>query len=1404
MTGTRRIRIVILSAIVFAVLLVAACFSVSYAKWSGNTEVTAQGSVGKFYVDYKKDENDKAVRSFHVDVAGEYKNYICVSNENGDAGTVYLVFDVNVTEGGDTDCWFRINRSETNSEGYPTGNLLNIDGPLKLPDSDIANGAFKVKPNQLSTHKDFYIPLNFTADNKYYALNFVINSNGVPIKFDFTAKVTTTKPATLVRFDPNGGYLTNGSAATQNLSADEKVARISAPARNQETWGETQVDFMFGGWFTKQALAEQNSSSIWNFDATVGTDDVTLYAKWIVKNDYGSKWYVSINGDLHEMPDVNSGFTPTGEWTIEHILTADLSEGDELRFYPEGNIPTLDCENGADIIAENTIDNSATVVTGDKYTLYYKVNGDKSKSALALVKATDAVTVKFDVGKEGVTIADQTIQKGGKVERPTDPAVSDSKTDIFIDWYTTKTVDGDNVTYSGLYDFDTAVNADITLYAKWHTVSQSLYLRKNDSTDFLAVDVSIAVTTTTVEGTLNLAAGDKVYFYNTWDSALPYEMKSVIGSGLSKTAGKPYLTADAAGTYTLQATQNGTEYTMVIADKWSAAEQSLANGTYIYLANATAETSVADRFIKMSEVGYIEDGATAQGVAAIMSGVTANTQIKLVTVEGGKISLAETSLTGKGATASKVKRDYTIDEFDGNAEFVTSHTVGGTYTNKYIVNIKNAGTYRVYLSPDNKLSVELAVGGITASTNIEANEYYAVGSFSDFKICSENKLNASTAIEGVIETGADFNCNIGDVYRLAKIESVTDGVPTVSYATFDAATKGKFVSGDSCVCYDEWADKASTTPFTQYRIIVDGATTAPTGVKYRNSIDGADKSLSGFAKITADGYNSGYYADVAGTNAIYAITVNGGGEISKLSVGDSFAFTGGKSYRIKHTGECEASYVSNYAAYQIDSNSAIAMVSTTFTGTGDTPDHNFETVLTVSKGNKIKFTTGGTNGNCSDLWIDKSTPCENNTMDGNGTNTSWHTDKFSDKCTITINANGIYKFYFRHYGNDGTKWCVSAEKLTSVTENELGKIKVGTSAAQSYRFIRDGLAYENNNAVRKVVFSIPQNDGDYYLADLYTLDSKATENNYIAPGESFVIYRYGRRVSAKIHSGDTLVDDVYRITHKAGGYTYTINTTHGGAEMTAKVKGKFIIGLSPADTKVSVNFIGGDAATEEVVSVHSAETEGAYLVGSFSNWQVYKAFKLSETQIKGVYAVTVPDCVITNFDDYKIVYWARKNGLGDMPYYGKVTGGQVTQDNMMFDGTVEYFDMFKAGTVNMYPSKGAFNSIARYVFYDGGNKVTSVTPALWLWKDSGAGTEVAFDGVDAYYGYRYKDNTPQNSYNKLIVKSKGSWSLQSKNMTLTKGTDSISGGKSYYIDSSMTWNLDSTINMYNTSASIKI
>ncbi len=66
-------------------------------------------------------------------------------------------------------------------------------------------------------------------------------------------------------------------------------------------------------------------------------------------------------------------------------------------------------------------------------------------------------TVSFFMSGHGTQIAAQTVKDGSKAEKPADPTESNW---AFKGWYT-------DAKFQTAFDFDTAITADITLYAKW-------------------------------------------------------------------------------------------------------------------------------------------------------------------------------------------------------------------------------------------------------------------------------------------------------------------------------------------------------------------------------------------------------------------------------------------------------------------------------------------------------------------------------------------------------------------------------------------------------------------------------------------------------------------------------------------------------------------------------------------------------------------------------------------------------------------------------------------------------------------------------------------------------------------------------------------------------------------------
>lgn len=83
--------------------------------------------------------------------------------------------------------------------------------------------------------------------------------------------------------------------------------------------------------------------------------------------------------------------------------------------------------------------------------------------------AVNAVThtVTFDTKGGSTSPAEQTIVHGNKASKPVDPTKQDTETETytFDNWYTS--TDGGATLSDTAFDFDTAIETDITLYAKW-------------------------------------------------------------------------------------------------------------------------------------------------------------------------------------------------------------------------------------------------------------------------------------------------------------------------------------------------------------------------------------------------------------------------------------------------------------------------------------------------------------------------------------------------------------------------------------------------------------------------------------------------------------------------------------------------------------------------------------------------------------------------------------------------------------------------------------------------------------------------------------------------------------------------------------------------------------------------
>jgi len=225
----------------------------------------------------------------------------------------------------------------------------------------------------------------------------------------------------MVTFDSNGG----SAVASQSINDGETVAR---PAANP-----TKAHYVFDDWYSDSDL-----TTLYNFDTPVYYD-ITVYARWepiwfaVTFEANGGTINGSSTVQVHSGNSVNPPLTPTmtgytfDEWYSNSALT-DVYDFD-------------------------------TPVASD-FTLYAKWN-----------RITHTVSFNSDMGSnQGSAVNSQTVNSGETATRPTvDPSFIGF---TFDNWYS----DSDLTT---LYNFDTPVTSDITLYAKYNQIYYLITFESN-------------------------------------------------------------------------------------------------------------------------------------------------------------------------------------------------------------------------------------------------------------------------------------------------------------------------------------------------------------------------------------------------------------------------------------------------------------------------------------------------------------------------------------------------------------------------------------------------------------------------------------------------------------------------------------------------------------------------------------------------------------------------------------------------------------------------------------------------------------------------------------------------------------------------------------------------------------
>lgn len=193
--------------------------------------------------------------------------------------------------------------------------------------------------------------------------------------------------------------------ADQTVEINGKAAKPTDP---------TDGDYSFQGWYTTAEC-----STTFDFSTPI-TGDTTVYAKWVKKP------IVSFNTNGHGTAPTRQTVELNGKATKPADPTA---EGYVFRGWYTTAACTTEFDFNTPIAADTTL----------------------------YAKWDEIYTVTFNVGGHGTAPTPQKVENGGKATKPENPTAKGWR---FDGWYT------DEKCTAG-YDFDKAVTANTTLYAKW-------------------------------------------------------------------------------------------------------------------------------------------------------------------------------------------------------------------------------------------------------------------------------------------------------------------------------------------------------------------------------------------------------------------------------------------------------------------------------------------------------------------------------------------------------------------------------------------------------------------------------------------------------------------------------------------------------------------------------------------------------------------------------------------------------------------------------------------------------------------------------------------------------------------------------------------------------------------------
>ena len=284
-----------------------------------------------------------------------------------------------------------------------------------LVESQIVNEGEKVK-KPVDPTKDGFMFVEWTYQGKTYDFSLEVTSN-----ITLIAKWTEVEEDIekfIVKFETDGGT----TIPNQIIEKGNKVAKPIDPVKDGYT---------FAGWFL--------DDEIYDFNEIVD-NNIELKAKWEKIKDTNS----DNNNNNNNKPTIT---TPTVK---KYTVTFNSSGGSAV------SSQTV-TEGGKVSKPSNPTRNGYTFVGWTLNGNIYDFNSAVNNNITLVAKWNENVKKKYTItfnSDGGTIVSSQTVTEGGKVSRPSDPTKSGYN---FVGW-----------TLNGVsYDFNSIVNGNITLTAKW-------------------------------------------------------------------------------------------------------------------------------------------------------------------------------------------------------------------------------------------------------------------------------------------------------------------------------------------------------------------------------------------------------------------------------------------------------------------------------------------------------------------------------------------------------------------------------------------------------------------------------------------------------------------------------------------------------------------------------------------------------------------------------------------------------------------------------------------------------------------------------------------------------------------------------------------------------------------------